>query len=325
MRSADVISVIESVYDVERPRTEWLNGVLASISTNMPGLIGAGGLLYRIDEQQLIIDASATHAADPEWLKIGRAAHGDPQTMRGFVNTYRTMQFADMVMEGRRLPNRDGLRSAYRDSGLGSCFLVNGYDPAGFGCAVYLFAREDAETSARRGGMYRRVATHLATAYRLLRRLEVGTPQAPPAAVLDEHGATVQPAGDAEAARAISAACAARQQARGDVRLEDPTRALSMWRAMVTGRWTLVDKVERDGRRFIVAEENGLPLRGVEGLAPRERAVLALAAAGRVNKIIAYELGIAPATVRVLLARASTKLGVRSRAALIERYRLECQ
>jgi DNA-binding CsgD family transcriptional regulator len=42
---------------------------------------------------------------------------------------------------------------------------------------------------------------------------------------------------------------------------------------------------------------------------------------GHTNKVIAYELGLSASTVRVLLTRASRKLGVSGRQRLIERYR----
>jgi DNA-binding NarL/FixJ family response regulator len=43
---------------------------------------------------------------------------------------------------------------------------------------------------------------------------------------------------------------------------------------------------------------------------------------GSHNKAIAFELGIAHSTVRVLLARAAAKLGVRSRTEVLERVAL---
>jgi len=55
-------------------------------------------------------------------------------------------------------------------------------------------------------------------------------------------------------------------------------------------------------------------------LSGRERQVLELAALRRSNKLIAYELGLAHATVRVLLSRAASKLGATSRAALVAEY-----
>ena len=61
--------------------------------------------------------------------------------------------------------------------------------------------------------------------------------------------------------------------------------------------------------------------RGPESLSQREREVVSLAVLGRPNKLIAYELGIAAPTVRVLMTRAAKKLGVQSRVTLIEKYR----
>lgn len=49
----------------------------------------------------------------------------------------------------------------------------------------------------------------------------------------------------------------------------------------------------------------------------RERDVLARALRGSDNKVIAYDLGVAHSTVRVLMARAAVKLGARSRPELL--------
>lgn len=56
-------------------------------------------------------------------------------------------------------------------------------------------------------------------------------------------------------------------------------------------------------------------------MSPREEQVLAHAALGHSNKLIAYELGLAHSTVRVLLARASAKLGARGREATLREFR----
>ncbi|MEJ1960364.1 MAG: helix-turn-helix transcriptional regulator [Gammaproteobacteria bacterium] len=52
-------------------------------------------------------------------------------------------------------------------------------------------------------------------------------------------------------------------------------------------------------------------------LTPRERQIVAEAAAGSSNQQIAVHLGISHATVRVLMARAANRLGVRTRKALL--------
>jgi DNA-binding NarL/FixJ family response regulator len=67
-----------------------------------------------------------------------------------------------------------------------------------------------------------------------------------------------------------------------------------------------------------VATEDGAE--SASALSEREREVLAMAAMGHHNKLIAYELGLAHSTVRVLLHRAAAKLGAACRRDAIERF-----
>lgn len=58
--------------------------------------------------------------------------------------------------------------------------------------------------------------------------------------------------------------------------------------------------------------------RTLDRLSTRERQIIAAASLGKSNKEIACELGLAHATVRVLLARAARKLGATGRRDLLE-------
>lgn len=82
-----------------------------------------------------------------------------------------------------------------------------------------------------------------------------------------------------------------------------------IWKAMVAGRWTLVDQFESDGRRYVVAKVNSPASGAISKLSERESQVVALASLGRSNKVIAYELGLAEGTVATLLTRSRKKLG----------------
>jgi DNA-binding CsgD family transcriptional regulator len=93
---------------------------------------------------------------------------------------------------------------------------------------------------------------------------------------------------------------------------------LGRWDCLDGGRWTVVDSFEHGGARYIVARERPSPAAGLIALSSRERQVVACLALGQSTKEAAYALGISDATVRVLLARAVAKLGVRSRAALLD-------
>jgi DNA-binding NarL/FixJ family response regulator len=73
----------------------------------------------------------------------------------------------------------------------------------------------------------------------------------------------------------------------------------------------------RDGQRYVVARENQAETRSFEALTDRGRQVVLHAALGFTNKQVAYALGISESTVRVLMARAAGRMGVRTREALL--------
>ena len=85
-------------------------------------------------------------------------------------------------------------------------------------------------------------------------------------------------------------------------------------------RWSLVDHFDKDGRRYLVARKNDPFVQGSK-LTLRERQVLGFACLGHSNKLIAYELGLATATVGVLLSTAMRKLEIPTRVELIRRFR----
>lgn len=98
-----------------------------------------------------------------------------------------------------------------------------------------------------------------------------------------------------------------------DWRAKGPERTIAAPARNAGARVVIVDRFERGGRWFIV----GVEQRGDAALTKRESQVVDAAIGGRSNKYIAYELGVSDSTVRVLLARAARKLGVRTRAELV--------
>jgi DNA-binding CsgD family transcriptional regulator len=66
-------------------------------------------------------------------------------------------------------------------------------------------------------------------------------------------------------------------------------------------------------------DERTEPATGIDLLSAREREVVEHALSGIETKVIAYDLGLAHSTVRVLMARAAAKLGVNSRRELLDK------
>jgi DNA-binding NarL/FixJ family response regulator len=100
-----------------------------------------------------------------------------------------------------------------------------------------------------------------------------------------------------------------------------PDAALDAWRDLVAGRWALVDHVDRDGKRFLVARKNDPDAPEASGLTLRERQVIAARARGLPFKLIACDLGLSIATVGRSLRTGMVKLGVSSDAELTVLFR----
>jgi DNA-binding NarL/FixJ family response regulator len=118
-----------------------------------------------------------------------------------------------------------------------------------------------------------------------------------------------QGAGEPRAARnALRAALVRIDAARSEQ--VDGERSVDLWRGLVSGRWSLVEHFERDGRRYYLAQKNDPELASDRALTPRERQVLGYAELGNSNKLIGYALGLSSSTVATVLSRAKRKLRV---------------
>jgi DNA-binding CsgD family transcriptional regulator len=87
-----------------------------------------------------------------------------------------------------------------------------------------------------------------------------------------------------------------------------------MARKALCGEWEIVAEFVHEGHAHVVLR--AMP----RALTSREREVLSRAALGETCKVMAYELGVADSTVRVLMARACRRLGVASRREAIEAF-----
>ena len=164
-----------------------------------------------------------------------------------------------------------------------------------------------------------RVATHLAAAYRL--RTQGGVEPPERASAVLTPAARVEHLGDDRDAHANAGvlvdAVRRMERARGALERKNGAQGLAAWRALVQGRWSVVDYVDRDGKRFILARRNEPRGRDLLAITDSERQVLELASLGHTNKQIAYELGIGQSTVTAQLRRGLRRLGLKSRAELI--------
>jgi len=207
-------------------------------------------------------------------------------------------------------------------------FNVGGIDPSGRGAVlcVNLPTIAGGPPVASDVALWGRMSAHIATGYRLLRKLAGVTTTS---GLADDVDAVLDPSGKVQhatlAMRDTVALDALRERVvtidRAREKDRSDGRAVSeAWTALNEGRWLLVDQFDRDGRRFYLARPN-TPVVQPTGLSERETQTTKLAALGHSNKLIAYELGLSASTVATHLKTAAAKLGVDSRFALIRAVR----
>jgi DNA-binding CsgD family transcriptional regulator len=323
MPAPDLVDVVEAMYMLDLSWDEWLCLMAEKIRPLTDRWdTGVGGMLYT--------------CSDPCSLVPGRTIYCD---------------VSDGLTECVKR-NFASLPPAYvADKFLGSCYLssdcrgfqdlltvkdgsanevgfyeglnVNVVEPDGAGCWIGSAQAAHAPLPEELHLALTRVRRHLAAAFRLRRKHSSGRISPDRAeAVFDADGRLrhADPAAKGATARAALSHAggqmtAVRRSAPGSDSLQD----IHKWHSIVLDRWTLAEYVDTDGKRLTLAVDNRPAPPSLELLSERELQVVLWAVAGHANKVIAYELGLSDSTVRVLLSRAATKIGVHSRVELLEK------
>ena len=320
----DWIRAVEAIYQIDEPSHErWLSSLIEPVAP----LFGPSGReivasLFHMGERGLRIFA-ASHDEAAIFVATNRLSEEEPAllvksfggvpvaTMSSHVGRAAFRRSKAFARNFHPLEARDALGLLARDGGpWGVCLCTSLPD----------IRRVTAEEAAP----LQRVAAHIHAALRL-RFLAYGDPASPvdvhtpkvllsmgADAVLSPSGKALhlEPVAQGHAA-ALRIAAVAIDRARARTRREDPNAALEAWRARVHGEWSLVDSFDSDNRRFLVARRNPVHQANLPSLSRREREVLGLRARLHGVKLIAYELGVSPATVSRELRTGMRKLGMK--------------
>ena len=328
---AELVSFLEAVYALELDDRSWLEQVMWALS----GLCGRDehyvGFFY---DASKVDDFKLWNVSIPNQSPELAEAFGAFQSViriPAFVSTtFRSLHVGSARRTG--MPYMAPVFAARERSGWGDIFNINAIDPSGIGCNITIGTRQhEFVPSPADMAVFRRLSSHLAAAFRVRRQLGVArvggdTEQKPESgltgaeAILDGSGQFVHAVGPATAKVAqerIRTSAAAIDGARAKSARRAGRSGLERWHPLTSARWTLVDSFEENGRRYVVARENQAHAEGFTTLTDRERQIVLHAALGFTNKQIAYALGISDTTVRVLMARAANRLGLRTRRELL--------
>jgi DNA-binding NarL/FixJ family response regulator len=321
---ADAISIVEAAYDYEADTKAWFARLLeraapkldrgfgVTVSTYVPGMRTEDVTMDGHFRQPELMDAGrAMIAAYPEifhrLLSSGNPYETPTQNLG--LTQAETRSWPPYVEHTHRLGVREFVGLVARD-------------PSGH--AIFFSAPSPDLRRPSRGERlsWSRIAAHISAGARLRRALP-GLTSADLAAGAD---AILLPSGSiahAEVAaqsrgakESLRNAVLAMDRARSKVRA-DEAEALDLWQGLVAGRWSLVDRFDTDGRRYLVARKNDPDVKDPRALTLRERHVLAYVAMGYPLKLIAYALGLSLSTVSVNRQTAMRKLGLRTHAEVV--------
>lgn len=321
MERTDWIGLVEASYDLAADEATWARRVLESASP----LFGDRSALAL-----LLVEVS------PTLFRVEHIEVLGPAEIRGqaiALNETIPPAVVDILyrggatlgsLSGEVFPHFPEIREQFlaaTGGGIQDVRGVAGHTGTGW---VAMFSSAQAEPARRPTALERRrwprAASHVAAGLRLRRAakgLELER---------SRIEATLDPGGRVHDAQGLASASSARdllreavrgvEQARSSAGRGDPDAALERWRGLVAGRWSLVDRFDSDGKRFVVAVRNDPAHTDPRGLTPRERQVAEFVGLGHSIKEIAYTLGLSASTVGVCANGAGHKLGLRSHAEL---------
>jgi DNA-binding CsgD family transcriptional regulator len=314
------IDVVETAYALDAKEERWLDRILGCA---LPELDRGLGMLAwrfqrlpdgRVEMASPVVTAGGASEEHAECAELSiSAAPPDKLALTYGRLPFRTALTASESFRARGLsyekdaPFMDPIRAI----GIHDFLGIASVDPSGAGVLLGVLLGQPGRTSKALDRRWRRVMAHVLAAGRLRRE------SSKPEAVLEADGRVAHaegPATDKTSRAALRNAARRIDRARGSLRRSDPEAALDLWHGLVSGRWSLIDHFDTDGRRYLVARENDPEVPDPRALDRRERQVLGYAVLGAPVKHIAYALGLDPSSVSRARRSAVKKLGQKTLA-----------
>jgi DNA-binding NarL/FixJ family response regulator len=310
-RRRDYLAVAEAAYAAGASTEAWLQGLVDAMRSVVD--FGYGAAAYEYDARDQAFHAYSFVESTDEAASLqarGLSCFSSDPIVAGRAHACLPRVGASEDLADV-LPCT-GIRAAMMSGGFGDALAVKAHDLRGFGCAIVIPSPSRIMLAPRTRAALTQVAAHFVAGSRL--RGVLGEPLETCDAILRADG-KVEHLNERAAREVLERAVSLRAQGQR-LRREQPEQALALWRALVSGRWSLVDHVDRDGKRFVLARRNTPGAVTAPGLTANEHAVALFTAWGMSNKAITYELGLAPSTVSGLLSSSMRKLRVRTRREL---------
>ena len=319
MGRKDWISLIEASYDLDGTDESWMRRVLDRAVPMFDRGIVPTIAIYRFTPTTLEFEHIAVKGPRifRHFLRAG--AHSSREAVDLVYRSGRSFgTMSDVVFS--RHPEQRAVMRTITGGLLKDIIALVGHSGMGRAVMMGVSFTESITPTRQERERWPLVASHLGAGMRLRSIASV--------LALDGEAveAVLDPSGKVQDARGCAAAVGVRQSLRDAVRRierarslagrSDPDAAMQTWQALMMGRWSLVDRFDTDGRRFVVAVKNDPSYPDPRGLTSKERQVAEFTGLGRSTKEVAYTLGVSSSAVTNCTARAQEKLGLKSRTEL---------
>ena len=326
-----IIDFTEAAYDLEQSDQEWLPTLLKRGLPILDNGLGVAGFEYGRPPDAKGVELHDVHVAsgpkDFAERHLRALSTTDPELLR-------TQLRPGAATTGSEYCKDDPAQLAHYISHVDYCkdvLFLTAVDPRGVGVAVVAPLPEVTKLSPQDAQRWQMLAAHVEAGHRLRQGVAGGDAERESKQPLPHDAEAILDAGNFRITEAVGSArnrttakrlrdaAVAVDRARGKMRNTDPDNALEIWKALVRGRWSMVDWFDTDRRRFVLAIPNSPDVTDPRGLSERERQVVSYAVLGHSSKMIAYRLGLSKSRISTLLRSSMRKLGLRTRAQLVKR------
>lgn len=311
---SDLLDIVEAAYAPSGDHASWLAGLARAAEPHLQD--GWGVSAFHLDSEARVlgqcaagVPATEVESAYAEGERILPSEAAQQRMLRTLRDAGPIASVVSTV--GEPTPDHDPalIHAIAHPRGASDvvCMMADTHEQEHVGiCAL---RRERWILSERSRTVWTRIAAHVGAGLRVRRKAAGAEIVATPSGRIEHAGGLSD---EPQALEAIRQAVRGSERARGALRHDDVEQALELWQALVSGRWSLVDHFDSDGRRYILARENAPNPDGPVQLTPRQRTAVKLRARGHSLKYISYELGLSVPTVSLELREALRVLGVRS-------------
>ncbi|MEY4508558.1 MAG: hypothetical protein RLZZ450_680 [Pseudomonadota bacterium] len=315
-KDTDYVSIVEASYQAVDSDEEWLAQLLdiARPVLDLGGGLGLSLVQEGPEARQIALSQGVGPLRDMLRLSWPAIRQLDEPTYREFFYPGTPVLLASQLVAGFAEHLQHAFRSLMQFAGANDLLGMLGYPAPGWAFAMFV-AVGDAPLTPLVRGTLRRVRIHIEAGLRL-RMFCSG-----------EAVAVIRPDGRLEhmdshalgrsACTLLEAQATAIERARSPKERAHPHRAVAVWQALVEGRWSVVERVDSDGRRHYHAFENAPHVHALRALSGTEALVCALSLQGLVGKEVAYTTGLSQSSVSAALGAAAERLGFADRSELL--------